>query len=148
MYFVDRQKLEQHMQYMEQLCKWSLELNQVFEEPIQRLAMERLVHMQIEVLLDIGNLMIDGFIMRDPGSYEDILVILEDEKVIDTEDKELLLPFILCRKELVSDYMHSNHDHIWHVYKEAFESLKRFPQQTRRYLEEQLGPVSAFTPKS
>ena len=29
--------------------------------------------------------MIDGFIMRDPGSYEDIIDIMEDERVITTE---------------------------------------------------------------
>ena len=33
-------------------------------------------------MMDVGNLMIDGFIMRDPGSYEDIIDILIDEKVI------------------------------------------------------------------
>ena len=30
--------------------------------------------------------MIDGFIMRDPGSYEDIIDILMDERVISEED--------------------------------------------------------------
>ena len=29
--------------------------------------------------------MIDGFIMRDPGSYDDIIDIMEDEKVISSE---------------------------------------------------------------
>ena len=29
--------------------------------------------------------MIDGFIMRDPGGYEDIIDIMEDEKVITKE---------------------------------------------------------------
>ncbi|GAA3319942.1 hypothetical protein GCM10020331_028930 [Ectobacillus funiculus] len=32
------------------------------------------------VFLDVGNAIIDGFIMRDPGSYEDIIDILVDEK--------------------------------------------------------------------
>ena len=39
--------------------------------------------------------MIDGFIMRDPGSYEDIIDILIDEKVIANEKEK---PF----KELIS----------------------------------------------
>lgn len=36
-------------------------------------------------MLDVGNAVIDGFIMRDPGSYEDIIDILQDEKVISEE---------------------------------------------------------------
>ena len=35
----------------------------------------------MESMMDVGNLMIDGFIMRDPGSYEDIIDILVDEKL-------------------------------------------------------------------
>lgn len=31
--------------------------------------------------------MIDGFIMRDPGSYEDIIDILVDERVIPKDTK-------------------------------------------------------------
>ena len=41
--------------------------------------------MTIEAILDVGNSMIDGFIMRDPGSYDDIIDIMEDEKVITEE---------------------------------------------------------------
>ena len=47
-----------------------------------QLALERMVQISIDSVLDVGNAMIDGFIMRDPGSYEDIIDILLDEKVI------------------------------------------------------------------
>ena len=45
-------------------------------------ALERIVHLLVECILDTGNDMIDGFIMRDPGSYDDIMDILVDEKVV------------------------------------------------------------------
>ncbi len=48
-------------------------------------ALERIAHVIIESIIDVGNSMIDGFIMRDPGSYEDIIDIMEDEKVITAE---------------------------------------------------------------
>ena len=44
--------------------------------------------------------MIDGFIMRDPGSYEDIIDILDDEKVITTEMSEGFKKIVSLRKNL------------------------------------------------
>ena len=49
-------------------------------------------------MLDVGNSMIDGFIMRDPGSYDDIIDILEDEKVITTEMSESYKRVVPLRK--------------------------------------------------
>ena len=52
---------------------------------IESLALARLAHVIVESMIDVGNTMIDGFIMRDPGGYEDIIDIMEDEKVITAE---------------------------------------------------------------
>ena len=46
--------------------------------------------------------MIDGFIMRDPGSYDDIFDILEDEKVITEEMCGSFKNVIQLRKNLAS----------------------------------------------
>lgn len=54
---------------------------------IEKKALERIVHLLIENVLDVGNAMIDGFIMRDPGSYDDIIDILVDEKVVKKRKK-------------------------------------------------------------
>ena len=55
-------------------------------KPFRKKALERIVHLLVECILDTGNDMIDGFIMRDPGSYDDIMDILVDEKVVPTEE--------------------------------------------------------------
>lgn len=68
------------MQFIEHLLKEYKELK--VDSYQEKLALERLVQLLIESIIDVGNMMIDGFIMRDPGSYEDIIDILEDEKVI------------------------------------------------------------------
>ena len=57
--------------------------------------------------------MIDGFIMRDPGSYEDIIDILMDERVISTEDGQGMKEIILLRKMLTQDYIQMNHDELY-----------------------------------
>ena len=57
--------------------------------------------------------MIDGFIMRDPGSYEDIIDILMDERVISAEEGQGMKEVILLRKMLTQDYIQMNHDELY-----------------------------------
>lgn len=59
MYFVDREELTFKLAYINQL-------SQVLEES-EGYALERIAHMLIESVVDVGNMIIDGFIMRDPG---------------------------------------------------------------------------------
>src|SRR6476469_4360979 len=81
LYFVDRDKIEETLLYYESRIHL-FEENQEWNTSIEKAALERILHMIIESFLDVGNSMIDGFIMRDPGSYEDIIDIMEDEQVI------------------------------------------------------------------
>src|SRR5690625_1210167 len=80
MYFVDRSKIQQTLTHINELLTEikGKQINTLFE----KLGFERSVHVIIESILDVGNMMIDGFIMRDPGSYHDIIDIMIDEKVL------------------------------------------------------------------
>ena len=80
MYFVDREKIERTLQYLEKQIHL-FRVQQEWTTPIEKAALERVSQMMIESVLDVGNSMIDGFIMRDPGSYEDIIDILSDDTV-------------------------------------------------------------------
>jgi uncharacterized protein YutE (UPF0331/DUF86 family) len=88
--------------------------------------------------------MIDGFIMRDPGSYDDIIDILLDEKVIDEEMSKDLKRLIVQRKVLVQEYTRVDHQKLHGILSEVQSTLEQFPVHVRRYLENELGPVSAF----
>ena len=46
------------------------------------LIQERCLHLAVEVVTDVGSCLIDGFIMRDAGSYEDIISIIHEEQVL------------------------------------------------------------------
>ncbi len=48
--------------------------------------------------------MIDGFIMRDASSYEDIVQILQDEAVFDEETGSVLVELVKLRRPLVQHY--------------------------------------------
>src|SRR5690625_7813458 len=80
-----------------------------FTGAVEELARERIVHVLIEATIDVGNMMIDGFIMRDPGSYEDIIDILVDEKVLPNQDEAAYKALINLRTNLVRDYTAIDH---------------------------------------
>jgi uncharacterized protein YutE (UPF0331/DUF86 family) len=143
MYFVDRQKIEETLQYMEKLMSIFTQ-QKSWESESARLALERIAHLLIEAVLDVGNAMIDGFIMRDPGSYEDIIDILTDEKVITEDDGKGLKIIIQYRKALVQNYMNVSHQELLEKLKEHFAALEAYPNAVREYLRNELGPVSAF----
>jgi uncharacterized protein YutE (UPF0331/DUF86 family) len=144
-YFVDREQIEEKLNFLDKQLKlfnnqtnWSSEL--------ERVALERICHMSIETILDVGNAMIDGFIMRDPGSYEDIIEILFDEKVINNDEASGLKEVIHLRKVLVQDYLDVNYDVLIQTFATQKSNLKSFPTNVRTYIQNELGPVTAFKP--
>ncbi|MFD1608926.1 DUF86 domain-containing protein [Oceanobacillus luteolus] len=142
MYFVDRNKIEEILTYMDELLVLLDENN--FSAPVEYLARERIVHILIESTLDVGNMMIDGFIMRDPGSYEDIIDILIDEKVIPEEEEAIYKSFIELRKDIVTDYVNVDQQKIANTLLKSTPALKEFSTYIRTYLKNELGVANAF----
>ncbi|ARK31931.1 DUF86 domain-containing protein [Halalkalibacter krulwichiae] len=145
MYFVDREKIEQTLVYMETLEKELQTFTKVEQLP-DKLALERIAYVMIESIIDVGNSMIDGFIMRDPGGYTDIIDILEDEKVLNPENATALKSIVELRKQLVQNYSEVNHSTLLEQFTAHQSAIQQFPLDIRRYLVEELGPVSAFLP--
>lgn len=143
MYFVDREKIESTLAFLVDNINL-YESKEEWSSIIDKKALERIVHTMIEAVLDVGNQMIDGFIMRDPGSFEDIIDILEDEKVVLTKEAKSLKQVILLRKSLVQEYSHVDHELVLTVIKNNLGSLKSFSPSVKSYLANELGPVSAF----
>ncbi len=143
MYFVDREKIETTLVFLEQQFAF-LEEIKVLHSQLEKAALERTCQLIIEAILDVGNAMIDGFIMRDPGSYDDIVDILDDEKVIHDELTKSFKHIIKYRKMLVQNYTEVNHDEVKSEFSKHLSILKQFPEKVRAYLLHELGPVSAF----
>lgn len=146
MYFVDREKIEDTLSYLEQQISLFEEVKK-WTSPIEKAALERIAQIMIEAILDTGNTMIDGFIMRDPGSYDDIVDILDDEKVISKEMSNSFKQFITYRKMLVQNYTDVNHEGLITAISSHMSMIKEFPGRVREYLTNELGPVSAFKPQ-
>lgn len=147
MYFIDRRKITETVNYMNSLLELYEEKN-AWNSLEEKLALERMTHNIIESIIDVGNSMIDGFIMRDPGSYEDIIDILTDEKVITPEMDAPLKKVVELRKALVRDFMKLDHENLLAVLGNSIEELKSFGPKVEYYLVHELGPVSAFIPEA
>lgn len=143
MYFVDREKIEKTLTYMDEQIEL-FEGKKEWETAIEKAALERIAQTVIESILDTGNAMIDGFIMRDPGSYDDIIDILTDEKVITDDMSGSLKSVISYRRMLVQQYIGVDHTQVKLMLQKEIGSLKQFSPRVRDYLVNELGPVSAF----
>lgn len=143
MYFVDRQKIEQLLTYLEKQNALFQSTNE-WNGEVGQLALERITHVMTDCVLDVSNAIIDGFIMRDPGSYEDIIDILLDEKVITVEMEQQFKQILPARKTIVQDYLHVDHKALQETFNQNIQAFLQFPTSVRTYLVNELGPVSAF----
>lgn len=143
MYFVDREKIDERLCYYQELIR-QFENQATWNTFMEKVALERITHMMIEVILDVGNSMIDGFIMRDPGSYDDIVDILTDEKVITIEMALDIKELIQWRKQIVHHYTNIDHERLIAIFGKNMNSIKSFIPSVKEYLIHELGPVSAF----
>ncbi|WP_102694210.1 DUF86 domain-containing protein [Rummeliibacillus pycnus] len=147
MYFVDRKKITNNLEYMDSLINTFEQTTNWLIDDVHKLAVERIANILIEAIIDVGNSMIDGFIMRDPGSYEDIIDILVDEKVITSEMDQPLKSLIGLRRGLVRDILEVNDEEVVQVLNGNLTAIKEFSPHINDYLINELGPVSAFIPE-
>lgn len=148
MYFVNRSEIERILDYYNEVLEVLDKHPQFSNKLIDRLALERSIHVLIEVILDVGNKMIDGFIMRDPGSYYDIIDILIDEQVIPETEESSYKLLIDARKMLVQHYYDIDDAFLENIVNEHFDILKQFSVHIRSYLDNELGVANAFSNES
>lgn len=146
MYFVDRQKIEQTLTYADTILNTFPEQNMTTF--VQKLSLERAIHVLIESILDVGNMMIDGFIMRDPGSYDDIIDIMIDESVLPAKDEQAYKQLIQLRSLLVKDYIKIDHSVLEHTFITHKKQLELFSRYVRAYLDNEINVAHTFTNKN
>lgn len=147
MYFVNRSEIEAIIANMDELLE-EVKDQTTFSSSLQQLGLERLVHVLIESILDVGNMMIDGFIMRDPGSYHDIIDILIDERVLPNDEEQGYKDFIDLRQMIVQDYLTMDHRKVQDVFFENKKVINQFSEHIRHYLNNELGVANAFSNES
>lgn len=96
-------------------------------------ALEREVHVVIELIADIGNALIDALIMRDPGGYKDIVMILFDENVIDSTITNPIIDLVALRPILVQQYGSDSTDKVLEATM-AWPTVLHFVQAVQQYI--------------
>ncbi|WP_442601410.1 DUF86 domain-containing protein [Paenibacillus sp. KN14-4R] len=140
MYFINEEQIEARLQFIPELVKACEELKQVDMQAGVRnqLAQERVLHLAIETVTDIGSLLIDGFILRDASSYEDIVEILRGEQAFSDEIAQLLIELVKLRKPLVQEYMTWDRQGLHPMMTKLPEALPEFVTSVRSFIHKEL----------
>lgn len=96
------------------------------------------MHIAIEVVTDVGSYLIDGFLMRDASSYEDIVEITAGEGVYPDGMKEVLLELVRLRRPLVQEYYEWQSDELHPLVKQLPQLLNDFKAAVEQYVASEL----------
>ncbi|PLT45300.1 hypothetical protein B8V81_3731 [Paenibacillus pasadenensis] len=101
------------------------------------LAQERLLHLAIETVTDVGSCLIDGYIMREASSYSDIIEIIGGEEVVDAELADRLKALTALRRPLVQEFYSWPRGELHPYTPELAGWLRRFSDQVGHYLQKE-----------
>ena len=137
-YNVNTDEIDRRLAFIPLITEVSLQLEGVKHDEdnagVYRFAAERAVHLAAECITDIGNYLIDGFVMRDASSYEDIVDILYGEQVFPSERYTYLQSVVRLRKPLVQEYDRVDPNELFLVAQHLAKELPLFEQAVRHYL--------------
>jgi uncharacterized protein YutE (UPF0331/DUF86 family) len=144
MYDVNVKRISEILKHLDILNQTMRELlddeeKTFIEDSVRYFAGQRVLQLAIEAITDVGSLLIDGFIMRDPGSYQDIIEIMKDEQVLTADYSDRILRMVSYRKALTQGYLQLDRQELYRWLEEHVEDTQRFPKDIRKYLQQELG---------
>lgn len=105
MYYVNREQIAVRLNSITEIASALQSLAANWQGTVlEGLAQERALHLAIETVTDVGSFLIDGFILRDASSYEDIIEITGEAGAFPGSMQATLIELVKLRKPLVQDY--------------------------------------------
>lgn len=95
---------------------------------------ERYLQLAIEVILDVGKLMIVYQNLRRPEDNQDIFVVLADKKILSSRLTEKFSGIAGFRNILVHDYEKIDREIVYEKLKKNLEYFKDFKKAVLKYL--------------
>ncbi|KRF43354.1 DUF86 domain-containing protein [Paenibacillus sp. Soil787] len=142
MYFINHEQINQRIQFLAALADASKQLEEQWakgtNDLVWQLAQERVLHLAIETVTDVGSLLIDAFILRDASSYEDIVEIVHGEGAYSETLKETLLQLVKLRKPLVQDYVDWNRQELNPLIPKLPAAFEEFAGSVRAFIKSEL----------
>ena len=95
---------------------------------------ERYLQLSIEVILDIGKLLIVSEHLRKPEDNQDIFTALSERKIISLKLLQELSGIVGFRNILVHDYDKIDREIVYHKLKENLDNFRNFKKEILKFL--------------
>lgn len=139
MYYVNQEQIQHRLDAIPEIAEALTKVAVSWDGSVMfGMVQERALHLAIEVVTDVGSYLIDGFIMRDASSYEDIMEINYEEKVFDGEVYNVLFELVSLRKALVQEYFTWKRCELHKLTPVLPNVLDKFADQVRAYIKQEL----------
>jgi uncharacterized protein YutE (UPF0331/DUF86 family) len=123
-------------EYSNDLRQWqAVDLETYLENKLIRRAVERTLHLAVQVCLDIGQHLIAQRGFRMPEDNKDVFVVLGDEGVISEDLLPRLVTMAQFRNLIVHDYARIDNQVVFGILKRRLGDLDAFAQAIVRYLQ-------------
>lgn len=140
--FITDQNRQQIRQYFVEMNRYLDILEKVagttpeefHENGILQAAGERALQIALECVTDVGNLIIDALVMRDPSSYEDIVQVLAEENVFPQEFTDSFMEAVKFRRILAHDYLERSTERLFETIQQHKHQFREFQQYVSDYL--------------
>lgn len=137
-YVVNTERIQQQLDYLatcvEVLKEGGSRIEELEKDHLLQFALSRALHLAVESVIDVGDALIESYLMRDPGGYEDIIDIMEDEGVIPKEATAPLKERVRLRERLVRHYEQIHVNELVQAMKDLHD-LTSFPAWVSSFME-------------
>ncbi|WP_165873848.1 DUF86 domain-containing protein [Baia soyae] len=134
LYNLNITRIQEQLEMLRVCYSLASELQVGSKGTMEHFALERAAHLAVECMIDVGNTIIDDFIMRDPGGYLDIVDIMEDEQVIQPSVGSVWKQWILLRDRLVRHYTEVQIDELA-IFTGQCQVMIQFDHQVQTFLQ-------------
>lgn len=124
--------LEDNINYLKKINNYEQET--FSSDPDIYYRFERVLHLAVEAVLDLGNHLIADQNLGTPDSNKDIFRILFENKIIDYDLKNSLIKMAGFRNILVHDYLDLNRELEYEIIKNNIKDIKNFMKVILKYV--------------
>jgi uncharacterized protein YutE (UPF0331/DUF86 family) len=140
MYYINQEQIDSRLQFIPDICRILETVAAAWdgEDAVSMFAQERALHLAIETVTDVGSLLIDGFIMREASSYEDIIDVLYGEKLFPQDRFAVLFELVKLRKPLVQHYIEFPREQLHKLTSVLPDVLTSFADDVKAFITKEL----------
>src|SRR5699024_8323325 len=106
--------------------------------------LERVCEILVEASVEVGQMNIDAFVLRDPGNYIDVMDIMKIKGVVSEDDRKKYEDTFNFRNDLVRNYENVIHEEMRKVFKENLSAYQNFNDYVLHFFKTDPQAVTAF----